>query len=97
MLNIAIKKASKNQETLVPRLRLNEKIKVKYNTNGTIKNCFLFVNSDNFTRRECISFNTDGFIGFAGWADDTNVKPMIEAFVDWCDYMAGMNKEAVGC
>lgn len=97
MLNSAIKKARKTGEMSYETLSLSERIKVKYNTNGTIKNCFLFVNSDNFTRRECISFNTDGFIGFAGWSDNTNVKPMIEAFVDWCKYLAGVNKEAVGC
>lgn len=36
-----------------------------------------------FDRREAISFNPDGFISFAGWADNSNVKPFIEAFSDW--------------
>jgi hypothetical protein len=39
--------------------------------------------ADYFDNREAISFNTDGFIGFAGWADDTNVKPIIEGFKAW--------------
>jgi len=38
-----------------------------------------------FRDREAISFNRDGFIGFAGWADSSNVKPFISAFIKWCD------------
>lgn len=45
--------------------------------------------ADYFTNREAISFNTDGFIGFAGWADDTNVRPIIEGFKTWCAELAG--------
>lgn len=36
-----------------------------------------------FTDREAITFNTDGFIGFAGWADSTNVSPFLNAFNKW--------------
>jgi hypothetical protein len=40
--------------------------------------------ADYFDNREAISFNTDGFIGFAGWADDTNVRPILDGFKAWC-------------
>ena len=36
-----------------------------------------------FDNREAVSFNTDGFIGFAGWADDRNVQPVLAGFSDW--------------
>ncbi len=36
-----------------------------------------------FTKREAVTFNRDGFIGFAGWADDKNVQPILEAFCGW--------------
>jgi len=36
-----------------------------------------------FDDRECISFNPDGFIGFAGWASDGNVQPILEGFIEW--------------
>lgn len=29
--------------------------------------------------------NCDGFVGFAGWADDTNVQPILTAFCAWVD------------
>lgn len=44
--------------------------------------------ADYFDNREAISFNTDGFIGFAGWADDTNVKPILEGFKRWVGELA---------
>jgi hypothetical protein len=40
--------------------------------------------------REAISFNGDGFIGIAGWADDNNVQPFLRAFMRWL-------KEWMGC
>ena len=33
--------------------------------------------------REAISFNGDGFIGIAGWADDNNVQPFLRGFMRW--------------
>lgn len=36
-----------------------------------------------FDDREAISFNDDGFIGFGGWADSKNIKPILDGFVDW--------------
>lgn len=39
--------------------------------------------ADYFDDREAVTFNTDGFIGFAGWADNTNVQPILEGFKEW--------------
>lgn len=36
-----------------------------------------------FANREAVTFNSNGFVGFAGWADDDNVQPILEAFVEW--------------
>lgn len=33
--------------------------------------------------REAVSFNSDGFIGFAGWASTTNAKPILDAVKNW--------------
>jgi len=43
----------------------------------------LFCRSHYFKDREAITFNDGGFIGFAGWADETNVQPVLSAFVAW--------------
>ena len=48
---------------------------------------FLTGRGEYFTCREVISFNADGFIGFCGEADDTNAQPVLEAFVEWCNWM----------
>lgn len=87
LLNREFKKSNKNGETSVSTIRLSEKIVVKHKTNGTISECYLYVNSHYFTRRECISFNRDGFIGFAGWADQGNTNPILRAFLAWCDML----------
>ncbi len=43
----------------------------------------LRVDSDYFDNRECLTLNRDGFIGFCGWADDTNRVPIIEGFIEF--------------
>ena len=45
--------------------------------------------ADYFDNREAISFNTDGFIGFAGWADQKNVQPILAGFTQWVREMSG--------
>ena len=40
-----------------------------------------------FDNREAVSFNPDKFIGFAGWSDSTNIKPILEGFVSWVKEM----------
>ncbi len=47
--------------------------------------------ADYFDRREAITFNSDGFIGFAGWASTVNVEPIIAGFVQWCDELKKVN------
>jgi hypothetical protein len=36
-----------------------------------------------FEEREAVTFNTDGFIGFAGWASRESVQPILRGFLDW--------------
>lgn len=87
LLNKKIKEACKNGAMSVETMRMSEKIKSKYTNNGKLVECYLFVNSHYFTRRECISFNKDGFIGFCGWADQSSTNPIIRAFIEWCDIL----------
>lgn len=98
MLNQEIKQSNKTGETSVNTMRLSKKIDTKYKPNGTIKSCFLYMNSNYFTRRECISFNKNGFIRFAGWADSQNLNPIMRAFLRWCDELArGKEDNHEGC
>lgn len=57
--------------------------KVKPSPDGGIESAFITVWAHYFDGREGISFNRDGRIGFAGWADSNNVKPMHRAFERW--------------
>ena len=94
MLNREIKASNKRGETSVNTMRLSTKIDMKKNTNGSIKSCFLYMNSHYFTRREAISFNADGYIGFAGWADPGNLNPLKRAFWKWCDELKKEKEES---
>lgn len=38
-----------------------------------------------FKRREGITFSSSGFIGFGAEFSDVNVKPILKAFLRWCD------------
>lgn len=66
LLNKHIKKANADCETSMGSMYLSRRIDLKRKTNGTLISCFLYVNSHYFERRECISLNADGWIGFAG-------------------------------
>lgn len=58
-----------------------------FDKNGELIKLYFFVRSDYFNGREAISFNLDGFIGFAGWASSINQEPFITAFIKWCDWL----------
>lgn len=87
-LNKEIKKSNKAGETSTNTMHLSKKVTMKKNRDGSIISCSLYMNSHYFTQREAISFNEDGFIGFAGWADQGNTNPLLRAFLKWCDYLA---------
>ena len=44
---------------------------------------FIEMKTEQWDRREAVSFNRDGFVGIAGWADNNNVKPLLNALVEW--------------
>ena len=43
------------------------------------------VNGSYFKRREAVTFNETGFIGFGGELDNRTVQPILKAFLKWCD------------
>lgn len=38
-----------------------------------------------FTDRQAVTFEPTGFVGFAGWASDENVQPILRAFMAWLE------------
>lgn len=55
-----------------------------------IKEAYLRIDGDYFSGREAVSFNCDGFVGFAGWADRNNVQPILQGFVRWMTEWKGI-------
>lgn len=64
------------------RGKVCSKIRMNHRTGG-IESAFLSCDGSYFTGREAISFNSDGFIGFCGWANDKNSIPFLVAFYRW--------------
>lgn len=56
---------------------------------------YLRVDGSYFQGREAISFNKDGFIGIAGWADRNNVQPFLRAFLLWLSEWFGFDNVSV--
>lgn len=92
LLNKEIKKSNQDLETSVT-MTLSKRVDFVNSPKHTCKRCFLYMNSHYFTQRECISFNQDGFIGFAGWADTGNTNPILRAFLKWCDVLKEQKEE----
>ncbi|MBB3947096.1 hypothetical protein GGQ73_003060 [Rhizobium skierniewicense] len=63
--------------------RIQSKIKVWLQHGGF--GCGLYCKAFYFKDREAVTFNDNGFIGFAGWADEVNVQPILSAFVEWVE------------
>lgn len=47
-----------------------------------------------FEKREAVTLNPGGFIGFAGWADDENVVPVLVGFRKWVDALMEQRRTA---
>ena len=67
-------------------LRMSGEAEIKATKDGK-RWAALLCSSDYFEGREAVSFHPDGFIGFAGWADDTNAQPFFQGFADWTEAM----------
>lgn len=62
---------------------------MRMNSGGIKDLWFMSCRTEQWKSREAVSFNCDGFIGFAGWAaDDNNVQPILEGVVNWVKEMA---------
>ena len=53
-----------------------------------LKHASLKIDGSYFEKREAITFNVDGFIGFGGELCEKNVQPILRAFHSWCDMIA---------
>ncbi len=72
------------------RMRRDYKITENRGNRSAVLRC----KADYFDAREAVTFNPGGFIGFAGWADDTNVQPILRGFSIWSAELAGQKNRA---
>lgn len=67
------------------KMNLVPKMRSEFKDDGSVNLCEIRVKGNHFKSREAITFNRDGFIGFAGWADSRNVQPFLLAFRNWIE------------
>lgn len=65
----------------------DKKIDFKFTDDGGMAHASIKCSADYFKGRQAVDFEKNGFIGFAGWSDSQALKPILEAFVEWCDLM----------
>jgi hypothetical protein len=76
----------RNEKLPDTKMMINKRFgKSLFQKDGVLLGAQLTMRCHYFRNREAITFSTTGFIGFAGWADDTNVAPIVAAFIEWVD------------
>lgn len=71
--------------------RLSKKLRDSGCFNGTFRmksrkgSRYMTCKSYYFDGREAVSFNSDGFIGMAGWAGSKNIQPIRDAVIEWAE------------
>lgn len=83
---------AKDDTTVLQMSIVNKSVEIKASCAG-LESAYFEVSGPYFDNREGISFNKDGFIGFAGWASSNNATPFINAFMAWCKVTAEMIQE----
>ena len=51
--------------------------------------------TEQWESREAFSFNRDGFIGFAGWADKSNTRPILDGVALWLEELSKSKRKLV--
>ena len=79
-----------HDELKLLRKEINKEMKASDCYGGTMRmrkkvGPFMSCKCDQWEKREAVSFNRDGFIGFAGWADENNVQPILRGFQSWME------------
>lgn len=86
----------RNERLPDSRMYINKRNKKSIFAKGKLTGCGITMRCHYFRSREAITFATSGFIGFAGWADDTNVAPLLSGFREWVDSLLGEKGEGQG-
>ena len=73
----------RNSKLIRGTFRARRYVSLRQGTDGPT--AYISCKSYYFDSRQAVTFEPDGFIGFAGWADDTNVQPILQAFIAWVD------------
>lgn len=69
-------------------LRLDPDPRILADETGRVISADLQCCSERFRNSQAVTFAKNGFIGFAGWADDTFLTPILNGFTSWMATMS---------
>lgn len=69
-------------------MRMRHRRMVRKGVGGGVEAAELFVRAHYFDEREAVTFERNGFVGIAGWADSRNVRPFLVAFGEWVEWLS---------
>ena len=82
----------RDSKLMMGSYKARKQVILKFTANGIYGE--ITCRSNYFEKREAVTFNTDGFIGFAGWSDHVNIVPVVSAFREWVEMVAAGKKAA---
>lgn len=62
--------------------RMERRVRTRH-VGGRLRCVELRCRADYFEGRQAVTFEESGFVGFAGWADEVSVQPVLKAFGAW--------------
>lgn len=80
--NVTTQQLSCLKKCINNRMKVSDCYKGTYRMNAKV-GPYMTCRTDQWESREAVSFNGDGFIGFAGWADARNIVPILDGVTDW--------------
>lgn len=80
-LNSCLKEEMKSAQRIRGTLTMCSLPMIRMSRWGVSLRCKSFY----FDSREAVTFYPEGFVGLAGWADDSNVDPVIKGFMRWIE------------
>lgn len=81
--NITIEMVEKLKDILNKHLEISGIYKGTARIDKLKNHKYLTMSTNQWRGREAVSFNSDGFIGFCGWADSKNTEVILNAVIEW--------------
>jgi hypothetical protein len=85
--NVTDKQLAKLRKCINARMLASGNYRGSYKMHRQIS-LYMTCRTEQWDKREAVSFNSNGFVGIAGWADSSNTRPILDGIADWLEQSA---------